>query len=76
MPKFDSKTVLKTLEEVPISVICLPPTAYRAIVQEDLSKFKPKNLKRCASAGEPLTEEVQNFWKEKTGLYNWIVKTI
>ncbi|RXG59668.1 Acyl-coenzyme A synthetase ACSM3, mitochondrial [Armadillidium vulgare] len=69
MPKFDSKTVLKTLEEVPISVICLPPTAYRAIVQEDLSKFKPKNLKRCASAGEPLTEEVQNFWKEKTGIW-------
>ncbi|KAB7498153.1 Acyl-coenzyme A synthetase ACSM3, mitochondrial [Armadillidium nasatum] len=69
MPKFDSKTVLKTLEEIPISVICLPPTAYRAIVQEDLSKFKPKNLKRCASAGEPLTEEVQNFWKEKTGIW-------
>lgn len=68
MPRFTTTAVLDTLAEYPVSVLCAPPTLYRSLVQEDVKKWKLKNLRHCVSAGEPLNEEVIYNWEEATGL--------
>ena len=46
---------------------CAPPTAYRMLVLEDLSKYNLDNLRRCTGAGEPLNPEVMKQWEDGTG---------
>ena len=69
MPKFDVNEVLNSLSKDEVSVLCAPPTAYRAFVQCDLSKYKLKALRHCVSAGEPLNPEVMQEWKKFTGKF-------
>ena len=40
MPRFTPIEVLDTLVEFPVNVLCVPPTLYRGLVQEDLKKWK------------------------------------
>ncbi|KAM6948619.1 acyl-coenzyme A synthetase ACSM3, mitochondrial [Aplochiton taeniatus] len=68
LPRFDSSTVLQTLSNFPISTFCTAPTAYRMLVQEDMSKYNFETLKHCLCAGEPINPEVMARWKEATGL--------
>ena len=51
-----------------ITTFCAPPTIYRFLIQEDLSDIDFSSLTHCSTAGEPLSEEVFNKWKEITGL--------
>ena len=60
--------MLDTLEQYPVSVMCAPPTLYRSMVQEDLTKRTFHSLRHCVSAGEPLNEEVIYNWEEGTHL--------
>ena len=69
MAKFDPEKVLHSLQCDPVSVLCAPPTVYRALVQCDLKDFSPKCLRHCVSAGEPLNPEVMQEWKKFTGIY-------
>ncbi len=66
--KFNPKETLAFLEQYPITTFCAPPTVYRLLVLEDLKNFKPKALRHCVGAGEPLNPEVIATWKEATGL--------
>ncbi|EDO44212.1 predicted protein [Nematostella vectensis] len=66
--KFEAKVILDHLQKYPISTMCLPPTAYRMMIHEDLSRYQFPALRHCLSAGEPLNPEVMVDWKEKTGL--------
>uniref|UniRef100_A0A674AZW6 medium-chain acyl-CoA ligase n=1 Tax=Salmo trutta TaxID=8032 RepID=A0A674AZW6_SALTR len=66
MPRFDSHTVLETLSSYPISTFCTAPTAYRMLVQEDMSRYF--NLQHCLCAGEPINPEVMGKWRNATGL--------
>ena len=68
MPRFTGPGVLDTLEQFPVSVMCAPPTLYRSMVQEDLTKRTFHSLRHCVSAGEPLNEEVIYNWEEGTHL--------
>ncbi|XP_061425926.1 acyl-coenzyme A synthetase ACSM3, mitochondrial-like isoform X4 [Lethenteron reissneri] len=68
MHRFDSRTVLKTLVDYPITTFCSAPTAYRMMVQEDVASFKFRSLQHCVSAGEPINPEVMEAWKRATGL--------
>ena len=68
MPRFTGPGVLDTLEQFPVSVLCAPPTLYRSMVQEDLTKRTFHSLRHCVSAGEPLNEEVIYNWEEGTHL--------
>ncbi|KAG8145612.1 hypothetical protein E2320_012122 [Naja naja] len=38
MPQFDPKEVLETLSRYPVTTLCTAPTAYRMMVQQDLSR--------------------------------------
>lgn len=66
--KFDAKKTLEVLSKYPITVLSGPPTAYRMLVLEDLSKYDLKSLRYCVAAGEPLNPEVIETWKKATGI--------
>jgi len=66
--KFKAIDLVKLIEKYRITSFCAPPTIYRFLIQEDLKAFDLSSLKECATAGEPLSEEVFNRWKECTGL--------
>lgn len=68
MPRFDPTTVLDTLSRFPITTFCSAPTAYRMLVQHNLTSYKFKSLKHCVSAGEPMNPQVMEQWKKQTGL--------
>ncbi|XP_065267657.1 acyl-coenzyme A synthetase ACSM3, mitochondrial-like [Emys orbicularis] len=68
MPRFDPTTVLDTLSRFPITTFCSAPTAYRLLVQHNLTSYKFKSLQHCVSAGEPINPEVMEQWKRQTGL--------
>ncbi len=64
--RFDADFMLKSMEKYGVTTFCAPPTVYRMLIQEDLSKYNLK-LRHSMSAGEPLNPEVINKWKEAFG---------
>lgn len=66
--KFDAVEVLHILNKYPVSVLCAPPTAYRAMVQCGLAQYPFHSLRHCVSAGEPLNPEIMETWTKITGL--------
>jgi acyl-coenzyme A synthetase/AMP-(fatty) acid ligase len=66
--KPDFELMLRLLGEHRVSTFCAPPTVFRALVLEDLSKYDWSGLRHCVSAGEPLNPEVIKIWREATGL--------
>ena len=65
--RFDAPLTLSLLEKYGATGFCAPPTAYRMLVLEDLSKYNLDNLRRCTGAGEPLNPEVMKQWEDGTG---------
>jgi acetyl-CoA synthetase len=66
--RFEAKALLDLLAREKVSTFCAPPTAWRAIVLEDLQKWSFPALRHVISAGEPLNPEVIEAWKRATGL--------
>jgi acyl-coenzyme A synthetase/AMP-(fatty) acid ligase len=65
---FNAKRALDILVKYPITSMCGAPTIFRAVVLEDLTKWKFPSLRSCIAAGEPLNPEVIASWKAATGL--------
>lgn len=55
--RFDAAKTLATLVRCSVTTLCAPPTAWRALILEDLTKY-PVKLRELVSAGEPLNPEV------------------
>lgn len=58
-----------------ISLFCVPPTALRLIVKENLSKYTHLRNVKCLSAGEPVVStcssmEQYNLFKEAVEFFN------
>ena len=66
--RFKPVDLLHQVEKHHVTTFCAPPTIYRYLIKEDLSNIDLSSLKHCSTAGEPLSEEVFNRWKEITGL--------
>ncbi|MCQ2612158.1 MAG: AMP-binding protein [Treponemataceae bacterium] len=66
--RFKPIDLLHQVQKHRITTFCAPPTIYRFLIQEDLSGIDFSSLTHCSTAGEPLSEEVFNRWKEITGL--------
>ena len=64
--KFNAAETLQLLENYPITTFCAPPTAYRMLVLEDLTRYRT-SLRWCVGAGEPLNPEVIETWHRGTG---------
>lgn len=66
--KFDAKNTMELLQEIGVTTFCAPPTIYRFLIKEDITKYDLSSIHKCCIAGEPLNPEVFYKWKELTGL--------
>ena len=66
----DADTIFGILARYRVTSFCAPPTLYRRLVHEDLSKYDLSALRHCTSAGEPLNPEVIRAWHDGTGGLN------
>jgi acetyl-CoA synthetase len=66
--RFNYKGLLERIAKYKLTSFCAPPTVYRYMIKEDISKYNLSNLKHAQTAGEPLNPEVFNKFKEMTGL--------
>ena len=66
--KFNAETLLRQIEKYKVTSFCAPPTIYRFMIREDLSRFNLSSLEYCTTAGEALNPAVFDKLKEKTGL--------
>jgi acetyl-CoA synthetase len=66
--KFVPKGLMEVIEKYKVTTFCAPPTIYRFLIKEDLTKFNLTHLKYCVVAGEPLNPEVFKQFYDQTGL--------
>ncbi|SCM57451.1 Acyl-coenzyme A synthetase ACSM3, mitochondrial [Methanothermobacter wolfeii] len=66
--RFDPEKMLEKLEKYDITTFCAPPTIYRFLIKEDLSRYDLSGIEYAVTAGEPLNPEVFNRFREHTGL--------
>lgn len=66
--KFEPVDVLHMIHNYGITSFCAPPTVFRFLIREDLTKFDLSTLKYCTIAGEALNPSVFEQWKELTGV--------
>lgn len=66
--KFIPKNLMEVIERYKVTTFCAPPTIYRFLIKEDLTKYNLKHLKYCVVAGEPLNPEVYKQFLDITGI--------
>lgn len=68
MEHFQAKALLEKIEKYKITTFCAPPTIYRFMMLEDLTKYDFSSVKYSVVAGEPLSPEIFKLFRDKTGL--------
>ena len=66
--KFTPADILHKIEQYRITSLCAPPTIYRFLIREDLSKYDLSSLEYCTTAGEALNGAVYDTFKQLTGV--------
>ncbi len=66
--KFNADTLLRQMEKYKVTSFCAPPTIYRFMIREDLSRYDLSSLEYCTTAGEALNPAVFDKFLEKTGI--------
>ena len=66
--KFNADNLLHQIEKYKVTSFCAPPTIYRFMIREDLSKYDLSSLEYCCTAGEALNPAVFDKFYEKTGI--------
>ncbi len=59
--------MLTLISKYGLTTFCAPPTVYRFLVRQDLSKYDLSKCQRFSTAGEALNDEVYDRWLEQTG---------
>ena len=66
--KFVPKDMLAVLEKYKVTTFCAPPTIYRFMILEDVSKYDLSSIQHCTTAGEPLNPDMAAEWLKRTGI--------
>jgi len=66
--RFDAAKILPMFAKYKITTFCAPPTMYRMLIKEDLSKYDLSSIVYATTAGEALNPEVMVQFKKATGL--------
>lgn len=66
--KFTPADILQKLQHYRITSLCAPPTIYRFLIREDLTKYDLSSLEYCTTAGEALNHAVYEKFLELTGI--------
>ena len=67
MNMFKPAKMLEMISKYGLTSFCAPPTVYRYLVRQNLSKYDLSKCTRFSTAGEALNDEVYNKWLEQTG---------
>ncbi|MBE5749035.1 MAG: acetyl-CoA synthetase [Clostridiales bacterium] len=65
--KFNAVKMLELISRIKLTTFCAPPTIYRFLLKEDMSKYDISSIKHFSTAGEPLNPEVQDKLFALTG---------
>ena len=56
--KFNPRHCWSTWKMYKVTTFCAPPTMFRFMLQEDVTKYDLSSIHHCCIAGEPLNPEV------------------
>jgi acetyl-CoA synthetase len=66
--KFTAADMLRVMQDYKITSFCAPPTVYRFLILEDITKYDLSALEYCVVAGEPLNPIVYETFYKATGI--------
>ncbi|MBP3372116.1 MAG: AMP-binding protein, partial [Clostridia bacterium] len=66
--RFDAADILPMFARYNITTFCAPPTMYRMMIKEDLTKYDMSSIQHATIAGEALNPEVFRQLEKTTGL--------
>ncbi len=66
--KFTPADILEKIQNCKITSLCAPPTIYRFLIKEDISKYDLSSLEYCTTAGEALNYSVYETFLKVTGI--------
>ena len=66
--KFTPADILQKIQDCKITSLCAPPTIFRFLFKEDISKYDLSSLEYCTTAGEALNYSVYETFLKITGI--------
>ena len=66
--RFSAADILPLFKKYNITTFCAPPTMYRFMIKEDLSKYDLSSIEHATIAGEALNPEVFYKFRKATGI--------
>ena len=66
--RFDAEKILPMFAKYQITTFCAPPTIYRMLIKQDLSRFDLSSIQHASIAGEALNPEVFRQFEKATGM--------
>lgn len=66
--KFTPADMLAMIEKYKLTSLCAPPTIFRFLIREDLTKYDLSSLEWCTIAGEALNPAVYEQFHQLTGI--------
>ena len=66
--KFTPSAILAVLSKYRVTSLCAPPTIFRFLIREDLTRYDLSALEWCTIAGEALNPEVYEKFLSMTGI--------
>ena len=66
--RFDAADILPMFAKHKITTFCAPPTMYRMLIKQDISKYDLSSIEHATIAGEALNPEVFHQFQNATGL--------
>jgi len=67
MEKFNARNLIDVIREFAPTTLCVPPTIYRFMLKEGLTKNDFKSVQHFSTAGEPLAPEINREFESITG---------
>ncbi len=66
--RFHANDILPLFAQYQITTFCAPPTMYRMLIKEDISRYDLSSIRYATTAGEALNPEVFRQFEKQTGL--------
>ena len=66
--KFTPADMLQMIQDYRITSLCAPPTIFRFLIREDMTKYDLSSLQYCTIAGEALNPAVFDTFYKLTGI--------
>ena len=66
--RFSAENILPMFAKYGITTFCAPPTMYRMLIKQDISKYDLSSIEHASTAGEALNPEVFRQFEKITGL--------